>query len=111
MSQYCSASRRSASRGVLLLLLAAHCTTLALASRCLPRCSADNVLSATVSKLRRHTDTDAVCHTRMRERAEALDTLRNTWLIFLGNSWTQAITMAFLQARHARAATCCVLFY
>ncbi len=87
---------RGGARHVVLLLLALLaafcCVTPALAratataARCLPQCTAKNVLPAFVTKLRRGTDEDLECHTRMRTRDEALHTLRGTWVIILGNS-------------------------
>jgi hypothetical protein len=97
--------RGGARRGVLLLLASFAllcCAPPALAkasatgARCLPQCTAKEVLPAVVTKLRRHTDVDQVCHTRMLSRDEALHTLRNTWVVVFGNSWTQVITLAFL---------------
>ena len=101
------AASRSKLRLVLLLLLQLYNPAAAVSdAACVPRCNAYSVLRATVAQLNATAPGEPQgsgwaekCRPHVRTRAGVLNCLRGKWVVIMGCSWSQAVTLALLQAR------------
>ena len=89
---------------VLLLLLLYNSVAAVSNVACVPRCDAYKVLKATVAQLNATAPGEPQglgwaekCRPHVRTRAGVLNCLRGKWVVIMGCSWSQAVTLALLQ--------------